>query len=115
MVGSFQAKKKDAQAVGMFKLKTWVSAGKLLPQTPYAKTPLPDVCIVEKNDPPLGNLWQPAFKIVFDRIISMQAVNMQHVNGTIIEITVDFIKSHPQVTGITAILGIVAFLQGFNV
>ena len=35
----------------MLKLKTGVSAAQLLPQPPDAKTLLPNVCIVEKNDP----------------------------------------------------------------
>src|SRR4051794_39364106 len=55
------------------------------PELPNAKVALPLLGIMKNHDGSIGQLGQPAFEIVTDGFIGMQAVHVEEINGPILE------------------------------
>ena len=76
----------DSDSVAVQELEAWIARFELQPEFPDAEVGFADVGIVQQHDGRGAELRQPRFEIVPDRVIRMQAVDVEQVDGSVAEL-----------------------------
>ena len=76
----------DAETVAVQELKAWVTLGQLAPQSMDTEIIPADVGVMEQYHRSVGQLRQPGLEVVPDGLIGVQPVNVQEVDGAILNL-----------------------------
>mgnify|MGYP003484583143 CR=1 FL=1 len=72
--------RQHAQAIAVRELQRWVTALQFSPEFPYSEISLVHGGVVEQHHSPVAELGSPGFKIVADRLVGMQAIDVEQVD-----------------------------------
>ena len=64
----------------------------LFPEFPNTKVIITAANVVEENYTAIANLREPGIVVVFDRVVGMQAIDVQEVDALIFELFGGFLK-----------------------
>ena len=93
-LGRLRADQQHAQAVGMLELEAGILRAQFLPQFPHPEITLADHGVVEQHHRAVRQFRQPRFEIVLDRVVGMQAVDVQQIDRAVGEIGQRLVESH---------------------
>ena len=94
--GQLVAEQQDTQAMRVPELERRISLGQFSPKLPHPETASAFHRVVEQDHARGRHLRKPAFEIVLDGLVSVQAVNVQQVDAAVLELVQGFVKRRPQ-------------------
>ena len=74
-----------------------------LPHPPDLEVALVHIDVVHQHDPAFAHLGQPFLEVVGNRVVGVQAVNVQEIDAAVREILQRLIEGHAQETGEAAV------------
>src|SRR6185369_16146615 len=89
---SVWASQDHAQAMLMDKFEVGKSWLEVFPKSPNAEIFLAHVRIVHEDHTAVAHLRQPAFKVVFDHVVGVIAVDVQEIDRAVFEIIAGVVK-----------------------
>src|SRR5688572_8127023 len=64
-------------------LEMCIPGTELRPQLPHAEVTLTHVAMMKEHDPALAHLGKPALEILLHRVVRVESIDMQQVDGAI--------------------------------
>ena len=98
----------------MFKRKRRELLADFSPKAPNAKVVTPHFGVVKQNDGPVAELAAPAFKVVPDRFVRVQAIDVQQIDAAVRNVAERFIERLLQKCGEMPVPRIVVLPQLFQ-
>ncbi len=87
------AVRQHAQAMTMGKLEAWMAGFEFRPKLKDAEASFSNVRIVEQDDGAVRQLGAPGFKIVFNVLVEVAAVDMQEIDAAILKMGQSAVES----------------------
>ena len=106
-LGDLLANGKHPQAVAVDELEARVALPDLHPEPPDAEVPLPDVGVVQQDDPPAAELREPAVEVVTDGVVGVEPVDVQQVDRPVRELPQGLVEGGLQERRDSAVAGVV--------